>query len=257
MPSPIVDAERLADRVIVESSEVTRSLLRGPEPGFRWMVAITTYEALMDRAVATVAAVSRRERVTTTLLLRSTLEALVNVRAIVRHTTFHEQLLANYYEQKRHVLKGKERVTQCSPLYDGFLSSPETNLVLSDVEKRLKGLRERGIGRVTTKRRFELADFLDAYYVLYWTLSLDVHLDLGVLVRENLSSDASLIGTSCGPLEEPDALRHLLITMSFVLTASAELSAFVGVSGDGDEFSVLEGLRHELEALVAQTTAGS
>lgn len=191
------------------------------------------------------------------VILRSLLEAYVDLRNVTRDATYLKHLQAVQLDQDlRAFRESRKPVTSTNPYFRSFLANrQEAEKRAAECEAELGELKREGYGALTIRERFELAGELERYSSVYYLLCQDSHHNLKALERRHFSLEG---GKPVVLFFAEDDVEHVVAegdaVAGIVANAVADTSRLLdGRERDLDRIGErLELFRQSARALLAQ-----
>lgn len=220
----------------------------------RHLYATTLHATVVELAAGCVRLLRRRDGTCSPLLLRSALEAYVDLHNLVDDPDYPDHMLAEWQYQRSRVLKSAVNRGADNPYLVNLAGNPHLQQGLDEAEAELKRLSDDGHGRLRVRERFDRVGELDRYETVYAHLCWRSHNNLPALAERHIevASDGSREVAFFRPLGE-STIQMYADTLARIVANSYDL--LTQVVGNGR--ACLEGIREamkELEALYPETT---
>lgn len=220
----------------------------------RHLYATTLHATVVELAAGCVRLLRRRDGTCSPLLLRSALEAYVDLHNLVDDLNYPDHLLAEWQYQRSRVLKSAVNRGAQNPYLINLAGNPQLQQGLDEAEAELKRLSNAGRGRLSVRDRFDRVGELDRYESVYAHLCWRSHNNLPALAERHIevAADGSREVVYFRPMDE-STIQMYADTLAHIVANSYDL--LTEVLGNGH--TCLEDIREamkELEALYPETT---
>lgn len=212
------------------------------------LVAITLHGTILELTTGCVRLLRFGDGTCVPTLLRSALEAFVDLKNVVDDPGYTDHMLAEWHYQRSRVLKSAvDRGTENPYLVD-LAGNPQLELGLHQAQDELKRLSEAGRGRLKIRDRFDRAGDLDRYESVYAHLCQRSHNNLPALAERHIESDAdgSAHVVYFRPIDEPTVQMY---SDTFARIAASSYERVTRLVGTGGKH--LESIRVALSKLEA------
>lgn len=192
----------------------------------------------------------KRSSASPKVILRSLMEARIDLRNIVDDASYLKNMQAAQLEQNARAFRESSKPEAVgNPYFRTLRSSGAARAI--EIAEELKGLNEEGFRKLTIRDRFERAGEGHRYTVIYHLLSVDAHHNLTALERRHAVGDQ---GSPTITFFKPEDLSTLTLEVAEVAFAVANALADVSRLLDGEVRDV-EQVRDRFEAVGGNTSA--
>jgi hypothetical protein len=181
-------AEKILPRLrsVLDSTHVLVKKFRFNPRNRQHLLAGALLGRILEEAEGIYAMLERSDSACGFILLRSLLEAYVDLLNIARDPAYVEFMIAAFLDQHRQLLETLLEKGSKSPFLVDILGSKEPADDLESVRSKLKELKGRQVKPLKVRQRFKRADQLNYYEGPYTHLCLQSHNNINVLVSRHL-----------------------------------------------------------------------
>ena len=186
------------------------------------------------------------------VLVRTLLEAYADLRCLLTSRSHLETLVANNLKERVRVLKAALRDRDPNPILQAIASYPDSRVVLSDFQRQLAALKEKGSLPLRAEQTFQRAGLTHEYEAIYWSLCLDSHNNLSALEKQHLRSRAIDGDLEVVMLQRSDLAPYapsIDLLLSGCINAHERLREFLGAPVDQAFLDVVHLFREVRRAL--------
>lgn len=238
-------AQPLLKKVLSAVHAITREL-RFSGTDQQHLVSVALLATILEEADGISAALDRRDGTSAFILLRSLLEAFVDLLNIVNDPQYAEFMHAAVLDQQRRILESALERGSNSPFLACLAGSSDAAAHLAWVRSELSQLKARGIEPLSIRKRFERARQLDYYEGPYANLCWHSHNNLNVLEGRHLRHTSEGIEIRIFDWLADDDAQIIVDTTAGI--AANSVAAVKGLLESGRSSS-LEGVTHALTEL--------
>lgn len=198
------------------------------------LAAICLFARMLELAIGVSSLAECRAPAGIPVLVRAILEAYASFLNVVKSAEHTDHLLARCLHEKIRVIKASLKGGEANPLLADLASDGDARAVLTEFERLLSEVRQRGGRTLKVQESFELAGLKSEYESLYWLLSLDSHNDLQALANRHIHVAGEEVHVRMLEPEVPSTLRSSFhVVLSACLNAHLHLREFFGVPASG------------------------
>lgn len=215
------------------------------------LVAICLHGTILELSRACITLTRSGDFIGVSPLVRSIVEAFVDLRVVAKDAGHVKRMEATYYKELVRILgQFKDNYYDGTDIGNDF-GADEANEVLARAKKRFDQLTRGGAKTLSSKDRFSQGN-LRGYRAVYWLLCLDSHNNLRALEKRHIRHEGGQVGISVFKRERSNFHFGYCQTVADMLVGSLkEVAALVGMTGD-IPFDRLERLRVAVIDIVDQ-----
>ncbi len=231
----------LLDRLI-EAARTLRFNRRNPQH----VCAVALHATLLELCRGFALLLRDGDRTGPPLLLRTALEAYVDLVNVVQDADYVANLQAAWQKERLKIVRSAaaSATTAGNPYLQRIAESENLHEARAAIETELDALRSRGRGALSVRERFERAGELDRYVSVYAQLSWRSHNNLPALESRHIEqTDGDYKVVVFQPLEVEEALKYADTLAGLSANSFARLTDLLGSGAEQ-----LDGVKEALEA---------
>ncbi|MBW2612882.1 MAG: hypothetical protein JRE12_11065 [Deltaproteobacteria bacterium] len=181
---------------------------------------------------------------TISLVLRTILEAFVDLRNLCRDPKYGYSLTINSYKESLNFLKTAK---DDQNVYTEMTArDPNVDQHIANIEKKNERLKSNGYKGINIRGKFEKADMLDDYLTIYNMLCADTHNDIRALRARHMVIGEDSFSLEFFKQEDTEAMYNYLgIASELLLRATYEIHSLLDSGKDKE----LQSLRDDLNQI--------
>jgi hypothetical protein len=218
-------AEKLVAMVFENTPKLIVQIASGQQ-----LVAICLHGTVLELCGACISLIRSGDHVGVPILLRSLIEAFVDLRILVKEPTYLDSMQVAYLADSKRVLGDLTK-----GFYDGTgigdgVPFDKLQEHLNKSVEELHSLRQKGTKPLDTRERFTRAR-LKSYMAVYWMQSQDTHNNLRALQRRHISTEDDSTRVQFFRRQDFDWAAGQVHLLADIVTGSLdEVAALVGVT---------------------------
>jgi hypothetical protein len=182
------------------------------------LFVICTYSSILELTFGCMALIEKKVTTALPLLIRTVVEAYVDLRAIRNDPKYLRNVMSGYLKERLRLIDVDN--LREHPFLAGLTEEGDLAGRKGQLEEELKGHRDAGYPPLPMHAKFDRAGMKPVYQSLYWYLCLDSHNDLSTLEERHLEGDEVVLfkgETNFAYTQELDALLTTLIDSSVLV----------------------------------------
>ena len=179
-------------------------------------------------------------------VLRSFLEAYVELRNLLNDSDYIDNMSAQFCEQQIKVLKEAREGNRYSLALIGDSRAKDLDVEIENYENQLKELEAKKRKPLNVKERFQRAELLQEYKSLYAWLSCDVHCNPSALMRRHVGPDSKVVY-----YKEDQTPEYIDWQLAWTAEMLLDASAKIHTAFESGKIGEVEAMRRQLLGALA------
>lgn len=207
------------------------------------LYAICVYSTILEIASDTLNLIKNRSKISTAILLRSLLEAYVDLLNIIKDENYLQNMYVSALDGKMRMIN--DALKSNSSLF--VLFHQHHNLSLKRIEE-LKKLKPKGYKKLRIRERFKFAGLEAEYCGIYALLCTQTHNDMDAIENRHIQVEGDTKSCSVKFFEELDSegfLRYIYTLADIIINSSLRIHEFLKSS----RLEVLKEIRSKYQTL--------
>lgn len=213
------------------------------------LLGVSLHGSILEYARGIMALLQNGDATCTFVLLRSLVEAAIDLFNLAADPRYMEFMHYAFLEQQHHLLEVAVQASNANPyLVEFSQNQTEVSAKLDQVRAEIRKLKKRGIKLLSARERFARAQQSHLYHGPYWDLCQHSHNNIAALERRHLrqTSNGFQIAYFSSPSDD-DVILLLDTAAGLVANSIALLHQLV----NGDRLLELEGVTRQVNELRA------
>lgn len=188
------------------------------------LFAATIYSSMLELSTNIYELIKDNKYFTVPILLRTLLEAHVDLINLTKDATYPDRLMASYLDQRKRLLKDANRYPE-DPFFRKIIEMEDT---VEKMESYDRDLKEKGIEPIIPGDKFHIAQLSDVKASVYWYLCQHSHNNINILEDRHVNiEDGKFSLVVFKDISDEDKIRYIDTLASIWLESTKIIHEFL------------------------------
>lgn len=202
--------------------------LRFNQNDVQQLYSVCLYSRLLELATASKALMEKKALVGIPVMLRSMIEADIDLTNLMKYGDYSKRMYATYLKQKLRLTKQAASAIS-NPFFTEVKKHRDVKKDLEEIQKELEAYIKKNTGPISIRSKAELAGKMDEYLSVYNLLCLETHNNINSLEDWHIESKTLKNYQAVAfKLQMSDLIPYLFEIYSILLGQTKSLAEFLG-----------------------------